>query len=697
MLLASQFCFVVLLAAFQCQTQAPYYGHYAFNDSERRRNVTKCSWNCKVIESDLQKKESNKDFTGTGVINVNILYRMKVDKELCANQTFPDSERVASVKVQIKRPVNKPLSFALALETVLNLLCSNYQAYREIKADCRLTLTRKSAATRTNSDPILPDDISFIRGHLAELRVDPNHSISTGNITVSRLNWSNVRADAECFAHRSILFFFNFLILYVPAFLCLFSPTMIKENGIRHICLEGASPIGVRSLIGNHFFSEVDDSDDFYHRTKNFIARAVLVPLPFLIIAIGFHYISQQHQSEEIPAKDRITFCFSRPLLVTVCFICYVSLAFYYSFFNASSTETPCFVCQRMETLMENTKPRCNGTLPRRILKHLCLQPLILINGYWLFCVCLGFCFRRFCRIISVIWPSRKPTSCNIWFLRVPMFIVLMPLMIFFAAVILSVSLSVVMLTIVVLSIVFTSPLFTAYHIILINAGVASIPNRITNLFVRALLLIVLSLVKLLALKGVNEVLIDAVFGFVTGMFVLFTLLFSEEGLSYLVCFVLVWYYLWSSYSSFTNPYHDLSLTLFKFYKQSQQHEKKIREELHKDLENLDTPNGNEVRIPEGLFNKACQEVMPIRESLCILLVKVTLILSFVLYTFLLITRFSVGSTPVLRALAAFFTGSFPKIISICLDGDTRRKRDTIVIEEKVARLVQNYLVIQTI
>ena len=686
MLLASKFCFAVLLAAFQCQTQSPYYGRYVFNDSERRRNVTKCSWNCKVIESDL-RKEFNKDFAGTGVINVAIIYRMKVDKELCANQTFPDSERVASVKVQIKRPVNnKPLSFALALETVLNLLCSNYQAYREIRADCKLTLTRKSAAIRTNSAPILPDDISFIRGHLAELGVDPNHSISTGNITVCRLNWSNVRAVAEWFAHRSILFVLYFLILYFPAFLCLFSPTMVNENGIRHICLEGASPIGVRSLMGNYFFPEVDDSDDFYHRTKNFIARAVLVPLPFLIIAIGFHYIGQQHQSEEIPAEDRITFCFSRPLLLTVCFICYVFLAVYYSFFNASSTERPCFVCQRMETVMENTKLRCNGTLPRRIRKHLCLQPLILLECYRLFCVCLGFCFRGFNRIISVTWPSRKLTSCNIWFLRVPMFIVLMPLM--------GVITSVVMLAIVVLSIVFTSPLFTTHHIILKNAGVASIPNRITNLFVRALLLIVLFLVKLLALKGVIEVMIAAVFGFVTGMFVLFTLLFSEEGLSYLVCFVLVWYYLWSSYSSFTNQYHDLSLTLFKFYKQSQQHEKKFREELHKDLEKLDTPNGYEVRIPEGLFNMACQEVMPIRESLCILLVKVTLILSFVLYTFLLIMRFGVGSTPVLRALAAFFTGSFPKILSICLDGDNRRKRDTIVIEEKVAKLVQNYLVI---
>ena len=693
MLLASRFCFAVLLAAFQCQTQAPYYGRYVFNDSERRRNVTKCSWNCKVIESDL-RKESNKYFTGTGVMNVAIIYRMKVDNELCANQTFPDSERVASVKVQIKRPVNnKPLSFAQALETVLNLLCSNYQAYREIKADCKLTLTRKSAATRTNSAPILPDDINFIRGHLAELGVDPNHSISTGNITASPLKWSNVRAVAECFAHRSILFFLYFLILYFPAFLCLFSPTIVEENGIRHICLEGASPIGVRSLIGNYFFSEVDDSDDFCHRTKKFIALVVLVPLPFLIIAIGLHYISQQHQSEEIPAKDRITFCFSRPFLLTVCFICYVFLAVYYSFSNASSTETPCFFCQDMATVMENTKLRCNGILPRRILKHMCLQPLILLKCHRLFDVCLGFCFRRFSRIISVIWPSRKLTSCNIWFLRVPMFIVLMPLMISFAAVIPPV----VMLVIVVLSIVFTSPLFTTYLIILITPGVASIPNRITNPFIRALLIIVLFLVSLLALNGVNEVLIDAVFGFVTGMFVLFTLLFSEEGLSYLVCFVLVWYYLWSSYSSFTNQYHDLSLTLFKFYKQSQQHEKKFREELHKDLEKLDTPNGYEVRIPEGLFNMACQEVMPIRESLCILLVKVTLSLSFVLYTFLLIMRFGVGSTPVLRALAAFFTGSFPKILSICLDGDTRRKRDTTVIEEKVARLVQNYLVIQTI
>ena len=363
---ASQFFLAVLLATFQCQTQA--YDK-VLNASEDLRNVTKCSWNCKVIESDL-RKEFNKDFAGTRVIKIAIIYRMKVDKELCANQTFPDSERVVSVRVEIKCPVNnKPISFAQALETVLNLFCSNYHAYREIKADCKLTHTRKSAATRTSSAPILPDDINFIRGHLADLGVDTNNSISTGNITVSRLTWSNVMAVAECFAHRSILFFLCFLILYFPAFLCLFSPTMVKENGIRHICLEGASPIGVRSLIGNYFFSEVDDSDDFCHRTKKVIARVVLVPLPFLIIAIGFHYISQQHQSEEIPAKDRITFGFSRPFPLTVCFICYVFLAVYYSFFNASSTERPCFFCQEMETVMENTKLRCNGTLPRRILK----------------------------------------------------------------------------------------------------------------------------------------------------------------------------------------------------------------------------------------------------------------------------------------------------------------------------------------
>ena len=56
MLSASQLSFIVLLAAFQCQTQARRVMKEFDNGVEGRRNVTKCGWNCKVIESDLPQE-----------------------------------------------------------------------------------------------------------------------------------------------------------------------------------------------------------------------------------------------------------------------------------------------------------------------------------------------------------------------------------------------------------------------------------------------------------------------------------------------------------------------------------------------------------------------------------------------------------------------------------------------------------------
>lgn len=88
----------------------------------------------------------------------------------------------------------------------------------------------------------------------------------------------------------------------------------------------------------------------------------------------------------------------------------------------------------------------------------------------------------------------------------------------------------------------------------------------------------------------------------------------------------------------------------------------------------------------------ACEDLMPVREGVYTLLLKVTLILSFVYLTFLLILRFDICATPVMQALATFFTGSFPKIIAIYFDGNRQRRYEPTVIEEKVPNIAQNYM-----
>ena len=665
MLSASQLSFIVLLAAFQCQTQARRVMKEFDNGVEGRRKVTKCGWNCKVIESDLPQ-ELKKGYVGNRFISVSVIYGMKVDQNHCDNKTFVNSSRVANMTLRMWHPENKRLSsFSQVVERVFNLLFSsaNNEAYREIKVDCNLTLSRKSASINTNSAPVLPEDLSIIRGHLADLGVNLEK-----NITDSSLKCFSVWADANSF----VMLFASVVSFYLPAFLCLFTPTVVTENGARLICLEGASPICFGSLIGNYFSSE---ADNLCHRTKKFIARVLLVPLLFLIPAIWFHYIVQHQPSVEIPTEDRIMFDLTRPSLLAGA-ICYFFLRVYDSFFDVSpsESETPysvtCFICQLIKS-----KPRCNANISRRISNHLRMLPLILATCYRLYCEFLVSYFKMF----RIVFPSGKVTKR--WFLRVSFFIVFLS-MIPFAVVILLVAMLVAALACILL----TSPMI----LILLDALNSSVFNRGRKFFLVQLL------IRLCAINGVHFVLFASAFGFLTGMSVLVALLFSEEGLSYLVCFVLVWYYLSSSYKSFTNKYHDLSLTLFKFYKQSKQHDKIFKEEPHTDLEKLDMPNsdikGYKVRIPEGLFDMACEELMPIRESFCFLLLKVAVILIFVFYTFLFMMHFDIGALPVLRALAIFFTGSFPKILSLYFEGDTERRVKATVIEEKVSQLVQEYL-----
>lgn len=88
----------------------------------------------------------------------------------------------------------------------------------------------------------------------------------------------------------------------------------------------------------------------------------------------------------------------------------------------------------------------------------------------------------------------------------------------------------------------------------------------------------------------------------------------------------------------------------------------------------------------------ACEELMPIREGLCVLVLKVTLILCFVFLTFSFILLLDVGATPLTKTLVAFFTGSVPKIATMYFDGDRQKKLEAIEIDENAPQIVEDYL-----
>lgn len=671
MLTASKFCFAALLAAFLCQTQARHDGD---SESEDFRNFTRCSWNCKVIDSG-SFKQTKTIFAKNKVIQVAVIYRKKVDEKSCVNQVPFNSSRVTIENWQTWRPANPSSNFAHIIDRVLNLLFSSHlEEKSEIKVDCNIT--RTPSTMETNRDSVLPEVI--IQGHLAtDLEVNfesINMSNSTGNNTDNQLNRSEGWEDANLPLGILVVVLFTAFLYYSPAFLCFFSPTLVTKNGVRYISLEGASPVSLRYLIGNYFYSEVDN---LRHKTKRLIAQAVLVPLPFLVPAVVFyHMIIQRLQRESIPVRFRFILDFSQPFML-VCLISYILQAVYDSFFNVTPIKTPCFVCRSVKSNLA-----CNDKLPRRILNHLRIQPLIIMKCWRLFC-------RRhvsYCKISRVILPSWKASIS--WFLRVPILIVFLSTIPIVTVLLLAGMLVAVLFSILCL----TSPLIILTDVTRVNVDSGSVFNSLPVLvFLRIF-------VTSPAIAGAMLVLVGASLTFFMAIAILFILLLSEKGLPYVVCFVLILYYLLSSYSSFVNKYQDLSLMLFKFYKQLRikQYDQISDDELPMNLEQIDTPNsdtrGVVVRIPQDLFDVACDKLMPLRESVCILFLKVILILSFVSLTFLFILRFNIGATPVMRALATFFTGSFPKILGISGIGDRQRKLKATIIEEKIPEIVRDYV-----
>ena len=696
MLSASQLCFGILLIAFQCHTRTkaevpPRHdnmipGNMILQDGEGYGNETRCSWNCTVTDSDFPEQRKTV-LPHNRLFKLVVMYEQKVD-EKCVNQTSLSSNRAVAENWQIWQPEDyKPSSFALAVDSVLNVIFSSYfREHRKINAVCNFKPMLKAAESLTYND----DSVSsrFIRGHLADLGLDSksmdcniekiddlkphiNVSNSTGNNTDSHLKQNNGWTDADI---PLVIFGFVFIIAFIhysPAFLCLFSPTMVTENGVRQISLEGASPVSLRSLRGNYFYSEVDT---LWHRTRTLILRAVVVPLPFLAPAIVFNYVLfLRDQDKNVPVSIRVL-DLSQPLLL-LCFAGYFLQAIFDSYFNVSPVKKPCLVCRRVKPNFN-----CNDELPRRILHHLQIQPLVLVKCWRLFCTCLVYYFK----MSQIILPSCKVSTA--WFLRIPLLLVFLSTIPAFAVTLLVSLLLVALFTIVFL----TSP-----AIILCDATRINEDFVITRLPVVVFVRIFITLPAVIAAM---LILLDAACGVVLVIVVFFILVFSEKGLPFVACFVLVCYYLWSSYSSFTNKYHDLSLTLFKFYKKSQ-HEQISSEELLIIMDPVQdvTPNhwdktGHVVRIPKGLFDMACEELMPIREGVCKLLLELTIILSFVFLTFWLIMKLDVSATPVTKALVTFFTRSFPKIVAVYFDGERQRKLEATVTEEKAPKIVQDYV-----
>ena len=105
-----------------------------------------------------------------------------------------------------------------------------------------------------------------------------------------------------------------------------------------------------------------------------------------------------------------------------------------------------------------------------------------------------------------------------------------------------------------------------------------------------------------------------------------------------------------------------------------------------------DKHNGGVVKIPKDLFDMACEELKPVRESLCLLVFKVVFIASFLFLAFYLTMELDFGVKPLTKTMVAVLIGLFPKIFSKYFEGERQKRVEALIIEETAPKIVEAFL-----
>ena len=372
MLPAFQFaCFAVFIASFSCVkaevlSQSQYNGINPLKDGFS--NHTGCVYSCNVVISDFLKGRKTVFVKGT-LIKLHFKNNIVVD-EKCLKQTSPSSSGNGIIYFEVWQPEDtaKIFTFEQAMQVSSNILFfPDFGLHIDVKEVCSLLPfgTRSVAADSTPHS-----DNSF---ELTVFRYLGDYGLEVRSLTANKRNgW--VRFSISCLWVVFPAAFF----LYSPAFICLFSPTVLRENGHRQqIVLEGSSPVSLRSFVGNFFYS---GSDTIWHKARRLIFPFVVLPLPFLSLATIFQVYVIPYV--RLTGFSAVFYGRSHPLLA-ISFPCYGAVLAFYDFFTFKISQPVekkrCVVCDIVHSA--NFTPH-DGELPQLIWWHLRVLPLIWIK-YW--------------------------------------------------------------------------------------------------------------------------------------------------------------------------------------------------------------------------------------------------------------------------------------------------------------------------
>ena len=663
MISASQLCFTLLLVAQLVHSSS----HHNSTEGEHSvgeglGNDTKCSWNCKVIESDFTK-QCDPVFTKKRFINFFAEYPVMMDKKCLKKVAIGP----VSAYLYVWQPANATVSsFSRGIKGVWNLIFGERCIEKgKMKVFCTLKSTRTE----------VPDN---------QVAQEVNKSVEEMGLTFI----TDKEQPGPLLTHIAAIFFWiiqSSCIYYLPALLYIFSPTVDRKNGVLYILLQGAGPASLRGFLGNKLFNMDRSILHFTSRcrkAKMLFFRVMFMVIPFLLLAPAL-FVANMTPFEVPYCHFNLTHPF-----VVVCIICYFLRVFYSSLFlinaspQATVEERPCHFCRQMSS----NPSSCVGILPRRIISHMRLQPLIIVE-------CLKSFVRglkKYFRNIIGIWKGS--TS---WVIGVPSVTILLLVVPFAIALLL-----ITYITKCLIFLYYTSPLSIAFQDNLFYISPMRFRDQfkgcISNLGIRDLVRLPCWMVGIfLVLLGALLLGLFVSLGVLLTFFLAFTmiLLFPEQSLPIVACILLICYYLWSIYNSFANKYHDLSLIIFDFYKSEK--DQIFNEELELCTEGPTNSTDDRdivLKIPKDLFDMACEELWPVKEAVCLLLLKVILISTFIFLIFYLSMKLDIDVRPLAKTVLAFVTGLIPKIFLAYFEGKRRKRIETLAVKETVPKIIQRYL-----
>ena len=661
MISASQLCFGLLLVAQLAHSSSHYNGTEGEHSvGEGLSNNTRCSWNCRVIESDFTK-QCDLVFTKKRFINFFAEYAGTINK-ICLSQIAMGS---VSEYLYVWRPENATVSyFSRGIKGVWNLIFGERCIEKgKMKVFCTLKSTRTAG----------PDN---------QVAQEVNKSVEEMGLTFI----TDKEQPGPLLTHIAAIFFGIIqcsCIYYLPALLCIFSPTVDRKNGVLYILLQGAGPASLRGFLGNKLFNMNRSTVHFtsrYQKAKNIFFRVVFMVIPFLLLAPALFVANLT--PFKVPYYH---FNLTHPFVV-VSILCYFLRVVFSSLFliipQAPPEERPCHFCLKFSS----NPSSCFGILPRRIISHMRLQPLIVAE-------CLKSFVRgleKYFRIIIGIWKGSDS-----WYICVPSLTILLLVVPFVIALLLLEN-----LTKCLFFLYFTCPLSVAFQDNLFYISPMRFWDQfkgcISNLDIRDIVRRLCLMVGLvLVLSGALFLSLFVSLGVLLTFFLAFTmiLLFPEQSLPIVACILLICYYLWSIYNSFANKYHDLSLIIFDFYKSEKDQISNEELELCTEGSTNSTDDRDIVlKIPKDLFDMACEELWPVKEAVCLLLLKVILISTFIFLLFYLSMKLDIDVRPLAKTVLAFVTGLIPKIILAYFDGNRRKRIETLAVKETAPKIIQKYL-----